>query len=304
VLTNWVALSLIYVVLGALVNVFNGHYLSRRMPDVYSYLFIIGIPSLIAGVVLLSIFPFPADIEITTLLLALAAAILRTTGAIMMYYMTKHEEITRVSSLGSVGPIFVAILAVIFLGSDITLLQFMAIIIVVIGLVLLSIKFYEKQPFRFLYKRSLFVLAACLLISIATVIDKYTLTYLSFWNNSGILFTVFSVTFIIFSLRQSSIKNIFNFNNRLPVIAGITGNQVLTLLTLIIFYQAVQSGPVASVSTIAAIKPVVIFVASTVLGFLVPGFLLDEVSIKKNLLLKLLAVVLIVGGLIILIQNN
>jgi len=163
VFSNWVTLSLLYTFLGgALVNVLNGHFISKRLPELRSFLFIIGTPPLIAGVALLLCFPFPQDVEIGIILLAVIAALLRTIASIMMYYMVKHEEITRVSSLGSVSPIFVAILAAVFLGDTISSPQLFAILIVVVGVIAISIKFDNKQSLRFLYKQSCFALIACL----------------------------------------------------------------------------------------------------------------------------------------------
>jgi len=58
-------------------------------------------------------------------------------------------------------------------------------------------------------------------LSITTIIDKLVMTHLSFWNNSGILFTVFSIIFIFCSLRKGTIKSIFEFDKLLPIIAGV-----------------------------------------------------------------------------------
>jgi len=127
----------------------------------------LGTINLIYGWLLFYLFPLPQGVSLGPLLVAVASGILRTAAVIIMLYYLKREEVSRVIPVVFTYPIFVAIIAVLLLGETLDYLQWLAIIIVVAGAVILSAR---QSPFGatiWLGKSFLLLLGASLVFALA-----------------------------------------------------------------------------------------------------------------------------------------
>ena len=179
---GWINIAILAAGIMGMVNIIDSHLLSRRMPILSTLLLPVAIIHLIYGSALFTIFPIPEDVGVWPFGVAMASGLIRALAIIIMFYTMAREEISRIIPVVHTYPIFVAIMAVVLLDEQLVRLQWLAIIIVVIGAVMVSFRRSPDSNSAWLGKSFGFLLASSLLMAVADVTSKYALHYFSFWN--------------------------------------------------------------------------------------------------------------------------
>ena len=293
---NWTSTAILSAAILGIVNIIDSHLISRRMPGFRAYLLPIGIIHLIYGLILLYFFPLPEGVSIKVLLIAVASGILRTAAVSIMLYTFKREEVSRVVPVVYTSPIFVAIMAVPLLGETIYSLEWLAIITVVAGAVIVSAEKSPSGSTILISKPFLLLFVSSLLFAAADITSKYVLAYLSFWNVFYLTAFCMSGIFLLFSLRPHILRQLRDMKQRNSAIALLTFNETLTPVGITLSLWAMQRGPVSLVSTVIGSRPVFVALYSLILGRIMPSFLIKSTG-KGLLTLRLLATAMIVGGI-------
>jgi drug/metabolite transporter (DMT)-like permease len=298
---TWLSLALLSTAISALVNTLDSHFLTRRMPSLRSYLLIIGAFTILVGLGILAIFPPPLDIGWQPYAAMLVSSATRVSAVFLMLYAMKREDVARVIPLSSTAPIFVAIMAVFFLGEQLVWLQWLAILVVVGGAILISFK-RDKVGGHSFHASSFFMLiGSSLLYAIGDVTNKYAMDYISFWTSAGLMMVFTSGVFVFTCLRGSVVQEIRSLPRPFLTSLAVIGNQIGAIAATLLGFWAIQNGPVSLASPIFNSKPLFVFLYALIFGWLAPGFLLAESSEKKGLLRKLLATLMIVGGIVVIV---
>ena len=258
----------------------------------------LGIIHLIYGLLLFYLFPLPEGINPWPVLVAVASSIIRTAASIIMVYCLKREEVSRVIPVIFTYPIFVAIIAVLLLGETLSYLQWLAIIIVVAGAIILSIR---QSPFGatvWLGRSFLLLFGSSLFFALADITSKYALAYISFWNMFYLHVFCLSGIFLLISLRPQVFRQLSSLERRNWTLALIAFNETLAPVASILLFLALQSGPVSLVSTIVSSRPIFVVIFALILSRFLPGFLVWQPG-KGMLALRLMATAMIVGGIAI-----
>ncbi|TRZ93485.1 MAG: hypothetical protein D4R82_05030, partial [Dehalococcoidia bacterium] len=132
---NWVNTAILGAAVMGVVNILDSHLLSKRMPGLRAFLLPVGIIHLIYGSLLFALFPLPGGIGMWPVVVAVASGVLRTGAVVIMLDSLRREEVSQVIPVIYAYPIFVAIMAVPLLGESLNYLQWLAIVIVVVGAV-------------------------------------------------------------------------------------------------------------------------------------------------------------------------
>lgn len=295
----WILMALASTAMAAAVSIIDSHFIARRMPGLRSYLLIIGIFTLFIAIALLIIFPVPQDGGWQPLTLAIVAAIVRTIAVVLMLSLMGKEEVTRIMPLGATAPVFVALLASIFLDERLTIIQWLAIGIVVAGAILISYKYDEYGKSHFHSRSFWIMLASSFLFAIGDVTNKYALGYITFWNSTSINLLISSILFILFGWRGTVVNQTLKLKRPWFIFTLVNLNQILAIFAMILNFRVIQEGPISLASTIFNTKPAFIFMFTLILGRLLPDFLLDKTSDHKGMMLKMGATGLIIGGVAI-----
>jgi transporter family protein len=293
---TWLVLALISTAVSAAVNTFDSHFLTRRMPSLRSYLAIIGAFTILIGAALLVIFPLPVEAGLRPLAAAVASALLRVVAVFMLLYAMTQDDVSRVIPLNSTAPVFVAVMAAIFLGERLTLLQWLAIVVVVLGAVLISFKKTGSSA-RFQSRSFFMVIGSALFFAAGDVTNKYALNYYSYLNTGGIMLLITSAVFLLVCVRRPVIQEIKSLKRPVATTVGVILNQIAAVIATLLAFWAIDNGPVSLASTIFNSKPLFVFILAVSLAWLVPGFLPDNNADKQDLRRKFMATLLIVGGL-------
>jgi drug/metabolite transporter (DMT)-like permease len=291
----WISAAIATAAIMGVVAIIDSHLLARRMPGLGTFILPVGIIHLVIGLIILAVKPLPEGVEATPLVVAFASGIVRSGGTLLMLNTMRSQEVSRIIPVVHTFPIFVAVLAVPFLGETLGYLEWLSIFITVAGAVLISVQ-AEGEAGRFRLNRSFIaLLGSSLLIGIANTTGKYALDYISYWNLYSVNAITFSVVFLLISARKTTLKEIRDLDQRGLALGLLFLNEVIALAGIILSYWAMQQGPVSLVSTILSIRPAFVFIFALVLSQIFPN-VLEEHLTRRILIIKIISIALIIGG--------
>jgi len=231
---------------------------------------------------------------------ALASGLLWAVGLSLFFYALNMEEVSRVSPMQSITPVFTAIIAVALFDESITLLQWLAIVIVVMGAVMINLR-SENGRIQIAHRKAFLVLlASAFVLAWAFIVSDQATDRMNVWATQGFRALAMGTGVLAITWRP---------RHTASVIATIRNRRIAPLMLLtegflaptasLIFVYALSIGPVALVSTVFAVRPLSVLAIST---FLSTGYwnVLNEPLDRSTLGLKLFSTLLIVGGVMLL----
>lgn len=262
-----------------------------------TYLMFIGLMNIIyAGVLFLfvDIFTFPVFL----LFVAVLAGALDAVQYLFYVHAIKHEEITRVSPLTSLTPLFVAIFAAVLIHETFSPFIYLIIVLMFIGSFLLSFRFEAGLPKKIPVLES--ILFSCIISSIAIILAKY-----AFMNGLELIPYILCgfVGFFLASIPLWFVKKArYNFkmncktwkNVKFILIAEFFGMTIL-ILTL----YATTMGPVSLITSIKFSYIFIVFIFTIIASKFAPKLIKEEFE-GSTFWLKLIATIILIAGTIIL----
>jgi len=293
---DWANTAILSAAIMGVVSILDSHLLSKRMPGLRAFLLPVSIMHLIYACLAFALFPLPKDVGLWPILAAVASGMLRTAAVIIMLDSLKREEVSRVIPVVYTYPIFVAIMAVPLLGESLNYLGWLAIVIVVLGAVMVSLRQRPSGSTGWQGRLLLFLFGSSLLFAVADITSKYALDYISSWNMFWISAFCMSGTFLLISVRPRFVQQLINMKRRKSTMALIALDESLVPLGIVLSFWALQRGPVSLVSPILSSRPMFVLVFALILSRLSPAFLEWQAG-KGMLVLRIVAVAMIIGGI-------
>lgn len=296
---TWPTAAVLSAAVFAVINIIDSHLIARRLPDLKTFMLPVGTIELCFGLALLFLFPFPEGIDAWPLAVGIGSGTLRIVSAIIMIYFLKKEEVARVIPVVYTYPIFVALLAMPLLGEALSGLQWLAVVIVVAGAVIVS--FRQRSPGTSMWPGKAFfgLLGSAILLAVADLSGKYALDYLSFWNMAGINTLCITGVFYLISLRPAVIRQVISMPGRNGTLGLILFNETMVPVGLVLAAWALANGPASLVSTITSSRPIFVYVFAFILNLVVPRFLLNSGAGVAMKIFQLVATAMIVAGIAI-----
>ena len=301
--SSWVFLALTSTIIAAFVNILDSHYMTKRMPGWQAYVVICDVFTLPLSIVMLILIPLPANIGLRPYFALLGSSCVSILASILILEAMKKEHISRISPLISTSPVFVAVLAFLFLGERLTWLQIAGVSAVVTGAILISLKWDAKNGARLHLRPVLILIGAAVLIAISGTLNKYALGYMSFWNDATIQFFLSSSLFLAICVRPSVLRQIAGLKQRTFTIGFAIFAQAVACVAMLLAYSAIQKGEVALVSAVMNSKPLFIFAFSMIAGRFAPNFLAPDHMNRKSIFIKAGATVLVTAGLVVMLTG-
>ena len=295
---DWVTSAVISAAILGMVHVIDSHLISKRMPSFKTYLLVVGIFIFLVSITLAFFFPLPPNISVWPLSMAVLSGITRAASVIIMLYLMKKEEVSVVIPIANTYPIFVALIAIPTLNETLNSLQWVAIVIVVFGVLLTSVRLRKETQITWLGKPLILLLVSSILWAVSDIMTKYALEYVSSWNMYWISHLILPLAFFSISFRPSVFREIMNYQKRNSSVIILALNETMAVTALILFYWSMQRGPVSLVAAIYSIRPLFVFIYAVIISRF-SSFLLEEHTGRSTLLLRFIAISLIVGGVII-----
>lgn len=295
---DWVSASLVSAAILAIVNVVDSHLISKRLPSVQSYLLILGFLILIISIVIIILFPLPDRLDNTSLVVAILSGVLRAVSVYIMFYILKREEVSMVIPIVNSYPILVALFAMPIVGEFLDTSQWVAIIIVVFGVILAS--FRGDSGSRIIWSGRVLgmLLASSVFWALSEVTAKYALAAISPWQMYALSHFSIAFVFLVISLRPRVLKELARHEKRNSSLIIISFNETVAVISVVLLYWAMERGPVSLVSAVASTRPVFVFIYALIISRF-SDFLLERRASRGVLLLRFVAISMIVGGVVL-----
>lgn len=294
---SWILIAIISAACMGMVNILDSHLITRRMPGFRSYVLAVSAFVLGWGAAACLLNPLPSGLGTVPLMVAVTAGLLRGSAVTIMLYTMKREEISRIIPIVHTYPIFVALLAMPLLGERLLWLDWLAIMAVVGGAVLVSLRIDGGGTLR-LRRYFYLLLLSSLLLAAADIATKYVLNYIDYWNMFWITSFCMGGIFLAVCLRPAVWREVAVAFRVKSTWAMLALNECLAMSGAIAFFLALSMGPVSLVATINSSRPFFVLLFAFIFSLMLPSFLKWQGG-RKALLIKLGATVMIVGGVVI-----
>lgn len=256
------------------------------------------VSSLLSGVIGLGILiwrGFPI-FDTQSLLLILLAGVLVRLYLVPYLYALKLEDASRVVPLFQLVPIFVLIMAWIFLGETLAKVEVVGALIVVAGGIVLGTERSNGKFFKFKKAFWLMILAGFMYAAILVLIRNAVLEF-SLWDIIGYQYLAAAVVAPLLLMKKSirsnfkqeflAVKSIFSY---------LTVNEALAIAAQITEGIAISMVPVAFVSIVTGVQPLILLILGLILSLRFPHIIEEDIS-NRTLLSKAIAVTMIITGL-------
>ncbi|NCN07776.1 EamA family transporter [Candidatus Falkowbacteria bacterium] len=294
---NWLIITVFAYFLNAIAVVIDKFLLSKRISNPAVYAIFISTLSLLS----LILIPFGFHLYSPgQILIALMAGVIFTFALFYMFKALGQNEASSITPfMGGLQPIFVFILALMFLNEKLTLQQIIAFGVIIMGTVLISWQKSSKTNKKSAY---LFAIISTLLFAASYTINKYSFVNQDFI--SGFVWTRIGA-FLGALILLLSAKNRYDIKSELKQPKKQTGSlfivgQVAGALSFILINYTISiSSSVALVNSLQGLQYIFLLIIVFSLSWKFPK-LLEEKLTWPVITKKIIATILIIGGLFIL----
>lgn len=298
----WFHFAILSAIFFAGSNILDKFILEKRIKNYLAYFIAGGSIWFVFALILFSfLFLSPISTSLPIILLSIASGILAGTTWLLWYKALSKEEVSRTIAVYYLYPIFVALLARIFLREEISFLKWLAIVLAVCGAILISLK--REKLSQKIVLRTVFpiILLASFIEGAMETIDKYVLFQISPWHlivlGSFGLFIMTSLIFICsLNSRRETIRIFLNFSILKPVLLV----NFLYFLATLLFFFAASLASITYVSAVSVSQPLFVFLLTIILSWRFPQILQEPID-RRTILIKIFSIILVVGGILIII---
>ncbi len=295
-MTQWVYFALIAQFIWAVCSLIDKFVISKgHIKSPFTYIVLNGL----MNVLLVFFLPFfkIEPLKLSDFLIVVLAALLALTSVFIYYKAVWHDEISRIVMLYQLGPIFVFVLSLIFLGEFLTKNLFIGFLLLICASVLVS---YKREGGSIRLSKAFYpMLAATILGSAAFVMAKHIYTATGFWN-AFIWFRLSAFSALLVLLVPSVRKEFFEtFRAMKSKIKGLLIFKMAIDFSAFIFAgYALMSGPASLVSALnTSALPLFVFALALLASIYLPQIIKERID-KKAVFAKIVSIALITAGII------
>jgi transporter family protein len=290
-LPAWVLWSLLASISIAIVSVIDKSVLSNWMADASGSFFVFSVIEVLSGAVALLILGVPT-LPPLLLAFALGSGAALSFSTLCYFRAIQIEEVSRVVPLYSLSPLFVAVIAAVFLGEVFPPIKYAGVLLIVAGALLLSLK--RLRGFRF-GKGIAWMLLSVLLVSAGAVASKYVLDSVNPWTlfAYGKLGTIIAAVPFLGSGARAFGAAYKRFGSRVAVFTGLS--EGITSITTIFFLYAGSTGYITLVNALVGTQPFFLLLFTVLLTRYWPKVINEELD-GKLLARKLVAILCLFAG--------
>ena len=296
---GWIAAALASTIIYAGVTVGDKLILTRlgiRLPAFYMFT---GASQGIVSVFILAIDP-PQGVPVYSALAGFGGGFFWGAGLTLMFWGLTREQVSRVAPVWHTSPIFVSVMAVLFLGESLGLLQWLAIMLVVFGAIAISVRSSDLGIGFSIRPIFLVIFFGAILIGSGQLLLKEGSADQSVWSLMAFRgLGLFTAMFIPYA-RPSTFTALFRYMRSASRAGAIVLNDgVGPFIGNLLLLWAIGVGPISLVSGVVASRPLFVLAITIGIGLLASRLLPDEEMTRSDLALKAMATAAIVAGVVI-----
>lgn len=300
---SWFYLALLASFLYSITNHIDKYVITRYFKNTDPGAFILfttTVGTLFAPVVVL-FKPSVVQINPAQALVVMLSGAVFLTGLVIYFYALENEEASVVVPIYQTIPIFVFVLAFIFLGEKLSLHQIGGSLLVVVGSIALSIE-HRHTTKKIKTKVLALMLLASFCAALSYVIFKVYALETDYWTAIFWNYVGYAVSgLIIFVCVQRYRVAFLNAlrKSKASVIAVNIFNELCNVSAQLIKTYATLLAPVALVSTVNGFQPLFVLLLGVVITVLFPRIAKEEIS-RQSLVQKIASIAIIFLGTYIL----
>ncbi len=297
---SWVAVVLAGAALAALISIIDKTVIHRYARTPYLQPLAIGITMMVVGLPLLAITGIPPSATLDAVLWALISGLFYGLGTHILVYVLYTQEVSRAVPVYQTYPVFTALIAFLLLGERLGIAEWLAVLAVVVGAMLLSSG--PRLP-----GRGLLLNRAFLLLVLGSAIEGSSFVFgKSAVNELPVLFAhalrllALSSTLIALNLRRYSLQQVLWFmRTRSPALRYVALNQfVISNTSQLLLLWALSLGPAVLVTALSSLRTSFVVIIAIVSSLVWRGTL-GEVVTPSTVTVKLVSTALIVAGVVV-----
>ena len=302
----WLLLALTVPLMLAAVNMIDKLVVERHVNTTLLYPFYVGIMEMLISSLVLAVLLMAGaeNANWPAIGAAIGMGSLRGLGLIFLVSALRLEQVSRVVAIWFLNPIFVVVLAVIFLNESVSDLAIAAIVMASLGAGIVSWTGGESSR-QFIPPRVIVLsLLAALTWAIANVLTKLFVEDAPFWQfNFGSRLGFGMVMLILIFNSEVRHDARTGWRSR-PLWALFLLAEIIVTISLPLYFLAIKLGPVSLVSAVGAIQPLTVLIYSIGLALLSPAIFGHWIAHEKDKLVPQLVgtLVLAVGVSIVSVQ--
>lgn len=299
---TWILYSVIARLLWGITNLGEKYFVDKRFKDPFVYIIV----AFVLGILAVFLIPFVDFFipDFVTLALIFLASCCFFFGALFYIRAIKKEEATRINIMWGFMPIFTFIGGWFLLAEKLNGIQFLAFTILIFGGFLASLHAKRGNTIK-LSEAVLLMMIACLFFSSHDLIARFLTQKISF----SVLFIFDSIFLGLVSLslflskkfRSSFAKERKNLS--VGLVGLVAGINFISKVGLLFNIWAISLGPVALVNATEGMQVLFVFIIASLLTVFAPKIIKEELD-KKNVMLKVVAMILMIVGVIVLSLNS
>ena len=229
--------------------------------------------------------------------------LLITTGGItiawvILYLFTiEIEDISAIVPWFLTIPIFGYILGYTFLGETLTVTQIIGSLVILVGVLLISIDFSGAKR-QFKWRPAIYMIIACILVSISGIIFKYVTVGENFWVSSfWEYFGLGAFGVMIYAFVPKYRKEFMDMNKKggIKIFTLNTLSEILTISGNLLTNFAILLAPVTLVYLVSSFQPAIVLFMTIASTKFFPGIVKENLS-TKILLPKIIAIFIMILG--------
>lgn len=294
---SWVAVALAGAAVSALVSVFDKTVIHRYARTPLTLPLLIGAMQTLVGLALLAIVRVPPSASLEPILWALVSgAVFGLSAQFLMRVLYTHE-VSRTVPVFQSYPIFTAIYASLFLGERLGAWEWAAIIAVVAGAALLSVRIGSARHRVALDRAFALLIVGSAIHGSAHVFGKAAVDELPVVFTHALRSLALGGVFLAFNLRRRPMADVMLFvRKRSPALRFVFANEVvIASIGLMLMLWALSLGPASQVTALSSARALFLLAYSTALALVWRGALGESVTLGA-IAVKLGSTALIVGG--------
>ena len=293
---NWIILSLASALAFGVVSVLDKIILMRYVRNARTFLVMIGLLQIALSVIVMPFTPV-LSYSFSVSAVAYVSGLMWGLSLVTMIWAMSTQDVSRVVPIASISPVFVAIMAMVFLSESLGILQWVAIVVTVAGAAFISLS--ANGPSRRIPLDSTFflLLLGSLAFGGGQFLSKVVLDDMDLWSLYVIRGVGLGTTALVLMFRPSVISDMRRaVSDMETMVVFLASEGVAVFIGVTLSLWAIALGPVSLTVTLMSARPLFVFVLSVLLSSSV-WKLLDEPLDRKTLTNKLVSTTMIVAGI-------
>lgn len=296
---EWILPALASPIVYTFVTIGDKRVLSVLKLNLGSFYLFVGTTQLVIAAFILLILGLPSA-PFSAIASSYGAGFLWGAGLMLMFFVLQREEVSRVTPVWQSSPVFVALLAILFLDESLEWYGWVAVLLVVSGAIAVSVDLQRSGLDAFRVRPTFFMLiAGAVIIAFAQLLLKVGSDDLDVWRNMAFrgigLFTSLAAPWARPPYPRRLLTWLRTPGNAASIVLS---ESIGPFLGNVFLLMAIAVGPVSLVSALFGTRPIWVLGVTLLLGLFARQFISERIE-GRDLALKAVATSAVVAGIVI-----